>query len=142
MSRTEIFRLLAIYLTISILIYGITSVSKRRFSSEWLTRVTTESGKSKQMTTDPCAYSITGDPDAGNDFVRLIIHCQDGKSGLSTFDTKAMRIETVEDLLREFQRINGVTAEIKSYKCNQDSAPRTITSKITFPTTIECFYEK
>lgn len=141
MSKGEILWLLSVYLLISLSVFVVTSLSKRRFSEDLLKELVSGSGKSKQLTADPCAFSIAGDPNAGNSFIRLIVTCSNGKRSLSTFDANAIRGGTLEAVLAEFHRINGVSAESKRYKCNKDSAPIDLLSTLSPPTTIECTYE-
>lgn len=141
MDKKEILKLLGVYFIISVLIFGVTKASKKRFSQELLTKLTLASGKSKQLTTDPCAYSIAGDPNAGASYIRLIIHCRDGGRSLSTFDANAINGGTLEAVISEFHRINGVSAESKRYRCKKDSAAIKLTDSISAPTTIECDYE-
>ena len=141
MSKKEIISLLAIYLLISLGIFLVTSLGKRRFSEDTLRQLMSGSGKSKQLTTDPCDFSVAGDPNAGNNFIRLIVHCSNGKRSISTFDATAIRGGTLEAVLAEFHRINGVSAESKAYKCARDSAPITLISTLSPPTTLECTYE-
>ncbi len=141
MSKREIIRLVVIYLVISLAIFVTTSLKKKAFSAAWLEKMVTTHGTGKQLTTDPCAYAVAGEPNAGGRYIKLIITCKDKRQSWNTFDVRAIRADTLEQLLNEFQRINGVSAETKRYKCNMDSAPIGLTSKLSIPSTINCLYE-
>ena len=141
MSKKEILWLLTGYVLISLFVFVGTSFAKGRFTKEGLNYLVTASGKSKQLTTDPCAYAIAGEPNAAGKYIKLIVTCKDGRQSWNTFDANAIKTDTLEDLLKEFGRINGVSAEPKSYRCDMDSAPITLTSKLQTPSTVNCQYE-
>ena len=132
---------MVIYLTISFLIFGLTGIHKRSFSRTWLDSMISTGGRGKQLTTDPCAYAMAGEPNAGGKYIKLIITCKDRRQSWNTFDVRAIKADTLEQLLNEFGRINGVSAEPKKYKCDMDSAPIDLTSKLQIPSTINCRYE-
>ncbi len=141
MKKKELIWLAAIYLAISLTIFGATFLMKRRFSEEWLERMIGSHGVRQQLTEDPCAYSILGDPNAGMNYIKIFLACKNGKKSVSTFDAKAIKADTLESFLLEFQRINGISAETKRYRCKIDSRPITLTTKLNNQATMECFYE-
>lgn len=141
MNKKEIIRLTLVYFLITGVVIGGTLLLRKRFSEEWLDRMITSGGSGKQLTTDPCAYAIAGEPNAGGRYIKLIVTCKDNRQSWNTFDTRAIKADDLEQLLNEFHRINGISAETKKYKCNMDSAPIGLTSKLQTPTTINCIYE-
>jgi hypothetical protein len=141
MSKREILWLSIVYLIISLVIFTLTSISKRRFSEGWLDRMVSAKGRAKQLTEDPCAFAIAGEPNAAGRYIKLIVTCAGGRQSWNTFDVRAIQADTLEQLLLEFHRINGISAETKRYKCDSDSAPIELTSKLQIPSTVNCRYE-
>ena len=141
MSKREVLWLVTGYLAISLLIFVWTSLAKKQFSESWLEAMVNTRGRAKQLTSSPCAYAIAGEPNAAGQYVKLVVTCKNGAQSWNTFDTRAIKADTLETLLLEFHRINGISAETKNYECDMDSAPITQSSRLQFPTTINCRYE-
>lgn len=141
MSKIEIICLVSVYLAVSLVIFWGTNLIKDRFSREKLQYLTGTTGKSKQLTIDPCAYAIVGEPNAAEKYIKLIVTCKDGRQSRNTFNASVINTNTLEDLLKEFGRVNGVSVEPRSYECDMDSAPIVLTSKLRLPSTIYCRHE-
>lgn len=141
MSKKEVLWLLVGYITVALAVFLSTSFSKKRFSESWLDQVVSTKGRAKQLTEDPCAYAIAGEPNAAGKYIKLIVTCKDNRQSWNTFDVRAIQADTLEQLLIEFHRINGISAETKRYKCDSDSAPIELTSKLQIPSTVNCRYE-
>lgn len=141
MKKTELSWLLIIYLLLLGSVFFGSLAIKGRFSEGWLDQMVSSKGRAKQLTSDPCAYAISGEPNAAGRYVKLVVTCKDGRQSWNTFDARAINTETLEAILLEFQRINGIAAETKNYRCDMDSAPIELTSKIQIPSTINCRYE-
>jgi len=142
MTKKEILRLLIVYLVITGVIVVGTLALKKRFSEAWLDKMINSRGSGIQLTTDPCAYAIVGDPDAAEKYIKLVVRCNNGKQSWNTFDTRAVQADTLEQLINEFQRINGISAETKLYKCKLDNKPIDLLTKLRNSITVECTYEK
>lgn len=140
MSKMEIYNLVAIYLVICVFLYVVTVISKNKFGDGALNMISESRGRYMQLTKDPCLFAVVGDPNAIK-FIKLIVTCADGRSSWNTFDLGATNINNLKDLLLEFQRINGVSAELEDYLCIVNGATLDMNVKLDSMMTINCKYE-
>ncbi|MDD4938304.1 MAG: hypothetical protein PHX34_04810 [Candidatus Shapirobacteria bacterium] len=97
-----------IYVIFALFIYfGLKINLKNKFSETKLKE--TISGKSvfRDTTTDLCKYQIIGDPKEIGNYVKIEIHCNNGKKASSTLSLSAIEDKTVAGFLKEYARIIG-----------------------------------
>lgn len=82
--------------------------SKSKFSDTGLDKAITTASKMRDITGDPCMFSIFGDPmGAGDMYAKLNYYCPGGKHSNNSVDLRAVRGTSIIDLFYEVGRING-----------------------------------
>ena len=112
----------------------------------------------KEITDDPCKWSVIGDPDAKDSYIKLNIFCDDGKS-LNTLDLRAIKKTTIADVLHEFSRMQGIdnliineageivswgkytNSENKSWSCKIDIFKVNLNDEAVPKSNIDCVFE-
>lgn len=90
------------------LFFFIRSYSKTKFSESAMEKTMTTVSKLRDMTGDPCLYSILGDPiDAGGMYGKVNIICPGGKHSNNSVDLRVLTEKSIIGLLREVGRVNG-----------------------------------
>ena len=94
----------------------------RKFSEENKEKMIVSTSVYKEITDDPCKWSVIGDPDAKDSYIKLNIFCDDGGylfhaqcdifcddgKSLNTLDLRAIKKTTIADVLHEFSRMQGI----------------------------------
>ncbi len=91
------------------LFFFIMSYSKSKFVESELENAMTSVSISREITGDPCLYSILGDPLYAKDmYAKLNIYCSgDNKQSKNSVDLNAVNGDSIYDLFREVGRVNG-----------------------------------
>ena len=135
------------------LFFCIQNYYHRNYSAEKLESMMTTVSKYRDMTDDPCKYSISGDPlTAKNNYAKIFLHCQNGTVSGNTLDLRAIKGKTWYDLFFESGRINGYTVSLKNntlklgafdnlWNCYLGTQKVNDFQQIAMPTTrIDCYY--
>jgi hypothetical protein len=87
--------------------------AKNKFSPEKLNEMIYSISKFRDTTNDPCKYAVRGDPKT-LDYVKIDYWCKDGRSSRSTLALAAIKQQTVEGVIDEYSRIQGLKEDIKT----------------------------
>lgn len=87
--------------------------SRLNYSNEKLEKAISTESNFRDKTNDPCKYSILGDPIAdGVVYAKLELFCPDGRRSSNTLDLRAVKGDTVIDLINELARVSGFEVKI------------------------------
>lgn len=106
----ELVTIMGVFLAIDLLLFfGLKTHYKRSYSPEKAEAMIEGISRWKEITDDPCKWSILGDPLATeNSFIKLNLYCAEGKNVANTMDLTAVSGKTYEDLLKEYVRLQGI----------------------------------
>lgn len=92
----------------ALLFIFIRNYQKINYSDEGLRKAMLTPSSMRDITDDPCAYSIIGDPlDVGKKYAKVNIYCLNGKHSSNSIDLRVINGGSIFDLLAELGRING-----------------------------------
>lgn len=95
-----------------IMFFGLRYNLKIKFSENKLNEVMFGESVYKEKTSDLCKFQILGDPKEVGNYVKVEIRCANGKKANSTLSLSALRLKTVEGLMKEYSRIIGFNYEL------------------------------
>lgn len=109
------FYLLIYVVVASGLYWGLKTYSQKKFSPEKLRVMMNTVSKYRDTTTDPCKYSIFGDPATSQgDYAKVFINCSADKKVTNSIDLRAVGDKTIGGVIKEIGRINGFEVKIAS----------------------------
>jgi hypothetical protein len=89
----------------------------KNFSRQKVEEMLTRTSKFRDKTSDPCFYSIFGDPvNSGNSYLKISLYCGNRKKSINTLSLEAIKDKTVRGAIRELGRVNGFDVLIKNNK--------------------------
>ncbi len=107
------------------------------FATQKLDEMMMAQSRFKDITDDPCRYSVVGEPQTPGGYLKLTFRCP-GKEARFTLDYQAVNDKTIGGTIRELFRFNGVKLELARLKCKQGGASVNMTDKIQAQDNIEC----
>lgn len=82
--------------------------SGTKYSESDMVAAMTATSRMRDITGDPCLYSILGDPISAEDmYAKVNIYCPGGKHSNNSIDLRVVKGNSVFDLFKEVGRING-----------------------------------
>lgn len=151
---------LLIVLTLSIFLnIFLRNYNKLQYSDQKKETLISSPTKFKQLTEDPCANSIYGDPgNVGNDYIKVNIHCSKDNSSSNTIELRSIRPDTYMGALQVIGNINSFEASVipqrvdklgslvsdnNEWRCftGIDSEIKNYNEKLKSLVTINCFYK-
>lgn len=108
----ELAIVLLIIAVIDLLFYfGLKKYYSGHFSRQKIEELVTKNSKFKEVTDDPCKWSILGDPwGAANTYLKLGLSCSKDHEVSNTLDLSGIKGKTFADLLREYARMQGINS--------------------------------
>lgn len=134
--------------------------SKNKFSESNLTALITGVSHFREITEDPCKYSILGDPvTAKKMYTKVNFYCPNGTYSNNSFDLRAVPDTQISEVIKEIGRIDGfkVTSTsssmefgnlknlslLNSWKCFVGTRKiNDFSAKVSPTSIIDCFYGK
>lgn len=108
---------LFLYILLAAFIYfGLKQYSKNKFSPEKIKYLTDNVSSLRDKTDNLCKYKMLGDPDVGNQYVKINFWCQDNKNARSTIALTAITDKSINGVLKEYARIIGFNLDILKEK--------------------------
>jgi hypothetical protein len=146
-------KFLSIYLSFFILssfsiYFGLKMHKDKNFSKEKLLQLTDTVSSLRDKTDDLCRYKILGEPQVGDQYVKINFWCADGRSARSTLAIAAIPDTSIDGVLAEYSRIINFDKNLiqqQKWICfyndteinNQD-----LTQKILPASTISCYQNR
>lgn len=107
------------------------------YSDNLLAEMMLSQSRFKGQTTDPCAFSIVGEPEVAGQYLKLTFKCPKKEARFS-LDFRAIRVKTVGGAIEELYRINGVSGNIENLRCKEGGRDVNTETKIGPQDNIEC----
>jgi hypothetical protein len=146
-------KFLLVYLSIFTLIgflffFGLRTHKNKNFSPEKLSYLTDTVSKFRDKTDDLCKYKILGDPQVGDQYVKINFWCTDSRSSRSTLALIAIPNPTIDGIFSEYSRIINFDKDLISQQkwvCfynDKEISNKDIFEKILPTSTINCYQDK
>lgn len=160
MSSLKTFKPLLIFLVIIFILAGgeylfLQNYSKANYSDEKKEKMLSSKSQFSYASESPCTNYINGDPDAGENYIKVHIHCDD-KTSTNSLALKAVHPSTYAGAIQMLGKANLFESEISSEKitrlgsfksgeknwhCFKDNLEITDFNKsLQAKDTIDCFY--
>lgn len=144
------FKFLIVYLVIfySLAIVGaiaLKNYSKSHYSKVELEKMITTPSKLRDVTDNPCQYTLYGDPsEAGTHFVKINLACANGQKTVSTLSLLALPDAKFNTILNEYARILGYDPHLlDNWKCLvEDKLVTNKNMEVPDKAQINCIYAK
>lgn len=160
MSYLKTFKPLIIFLVVVFILAGgeylfLRSYSKANYNEEKKEKMLSSKSQFSSLSGSPCTNYISGDPDAGENYIKVHIHCDD-RTSTNTLALKAVHPSTYAGAIQMLGKANLFEIEIsaskiirlgnfnsgeKNWHCFKDTQEITDFNKdLQAKDTIDCFY--
>ena len=140
---------LSVYVLLSFTIYfSLKIYSHQQFNPQSLEHLISGKSKFRDVTNDLCHYQILGDPDVGQNYIKINFWCLNGTKARSTFALSGFEDKTFTGIIKEYSRIINFDVDLiakNNWYCTlNDKEINFIKSGTLVPNaaTIDCYEKK
>lgn len=132
-----------------ILFYSISIVSlvslkkyyKQKFNPQKLNFILESSSRFKDLTDNPCAYQIVGDPDVGKNYIKIGLNCNNART-INTLSLNALNEKTLVGALKALAFMNNFQLKLEKIECYIDNQKiNNLNISLKEQSNIECFFK-